>query len=157
MTVLTLALLFLGLGLLVLEAHLPTYGLLGTVGIGAIAGGVALAIVESGGGLAVALAIVLPLAAVTFAVGGFAMHKALAASRRRARCGADELVGHVGVVRRPLDPLGHVVIDGELWRARRSWAAEDEPPPAEGEPVVVDRVQGLTLSVRRAEEWEVEP
>jgi len=157
MTVLTLALLFLGLGLLVLEAHLPTYGLLGTAGIGAIGGGVALAIVESGGSLAVALGIVVPLAAVTFAVGGFAMRKALAASRRRARCGADELVGHVGVVRRPLDPLGHVVIDGELWRARRSWAAEDEPPPAEGEPVVVDRVQGLTLSVRRAEEWEVEP
>lgn len=157
MTVLTLALLFLGLGLLVVEAHLPTYGLLGTAGIGAIAGGVALAIVESGGSLAVALGIVLPLVAVTFAVGGFAMRKALAASHRRARCGADELVGHVGVVRRPLDPLGHVVIDGELWRARRSWAAEDEPPPAEGEPVVVDRVQGLTLSVRRAEEWEVEP
>ena len=84
------------------------------------------------------------------------MRKALAASRRRARCGAEGLVGHVGVVRLPLDPLGHVLVDGELWRARRSWAEEDEPPPAAGEAVVVDRVQGLTLSVRRAEEWEVE-
>jgi membrane-bound ClpP family serine protease len=156
MTVLILALLFLGLGLLVVEAHLPTYGLLGAAGIGAIVGGIALAVVESGGGLGLALGIALPIAAAAFAVGWFAMRKALAASHRRARCGTDELVGHVGVVRRPLDPLGHVVIDGELWRARRSWAAEDEPPPAEGEPVVVDRVQGLTLSVRRAEVWEVE-
>jgi membrane-bound serine protease (ClpP class) len=88
---------------------------------------------------------------------GIAARKALAASRRRARCGADELVGHIGIVRRPLDPLGHVAIDGELWRARRSWADEDDaPPPGRGEIVVVDRVQGLTLSVRRAEEWEVE-
>jgi membrane-bound serine protease (ClpP class) len=156
MTVLTLALLFLGLGLLVLEAHLPTYGLLGTAGVGAIAGAIALAVIESGGSPALALGIVLPIAAAAIAIGGFAMRKALAAGRRRARCGADELVGHVGIVRRPLDPLGHVAIDGELWRARRSWAAEDEPAPAEGEPVVVDRVQGLTLSVRRAEIWEVE-
>jgi membrane-bound ClpP family serine protease len=156
MVVLTLALLFLGLGLLVLEAHLPTYGLLGTAGIGAVAGAIALAVVASGGGVALALGIALPIAAAAVAVGGFAMRKAMAASGRRARCGADELIGHVGVVRRPLDPLGHIVVDGELWRARRSWADEDEPPPAEGEAVVVDRVQGLTLSVRRAELWEVE-
>jgi membrane-bound ClpP family serine protease len=156
MTVLTLALLFLGLGLLVVEAHLPTYGVLGLAGIGALGAGIALAVVESGGGLGLALGLTLPIAAAAIAVGGFALRKVLSASRRRARCGVDELVGHVGVVRRPLDPLGHVVIDGELWRARRSWATEDEPPPAEGEPVVVDRVQGLTLSVRRAELWEVE-
>ncbi|MGB2709951.1 MAG: NfeD family protein [Conexibacter sp.] len=156
MTVLTLALLFMGLGLLVVEAHLPTYGLLGTAGIGALGAGIALAVVESGGGLGLALGLTLPIAAAAIAVGGLALRKTLAAGRRRARCGADELVGQVGVVRQPLDPLGHVVVDGELWRARRSWAAEDEPPPAEGEPVVVDRVQGLTLSVRRAEVWEVE-
>jgi membrane-bound ClpP family serine protease len=156
MVVFTLALLFLGLGLLVLEAHLPTYGLLGTAGIGAVAGAIALAVVASGGGIALAFGIALPIAAAAVAVGGFAMRKALAAGRRRARCGADELIGHVGVVRRPLDPLGHVVVDGELWRARRSWADEEEPPPGEGEAVVVDRVQGLTLSVRRAELWEVE-
>ncbi|HZV75251.1 MAG TPA: NfeD family protein [Conexibacter sp.] len=156
MTVLTLALLFLGLGLLVVEAHLPTYGVVGTAGIAALVGAIALATVASGGSVGLVLGLTLPIAAAAVAVGGFAMRKALAASRRRARCGADELIGHVGVVRRPLDPLGHVVVDGELWRARRSWAAEDEPPPAEGEPVVVDRVQGLTLSVRRAEVWEVE-
>jgi len=155
--VLILALLFLGLGLLVLEAHLPTYGLLGTAGIGMLAGAIAAAVVASGGGVALALGIALPIAAAAVTIGGFAMRKALAAGRRRARCGAEELVGHVGVVRRPLDPLGQVAVDGELWRARRSWAAEDEPPPAEGEPVVVDHVQGLTLSVRRAELWEVEP
>jgi membrane-bound serine protease (ClpP class) len=52
--------------------------------------------------------------------------------------------------------VGDVVVEGELWRARRSWA-DEEPPPAEGEHVVIEQVHGLTLSVRRAEEWEVLP
>jgi hypothetical protein len=33
----------------------------------------------------------------------------------------------------------------------------DERALLEGEPVVVERVSGLTVSVRRAEEWEVLP
>ena len=39
---------------------------------------------------------------------------------------------------------------------KRPWPTEDEPPPVEGDRVVVDSVHGLTLLVRRAEEWEVE-
>ena len=157
MTALTLALLVLGAALLVAEAHLPTYGALGVAGGAAFFGGIALAVVEAGGSILLALALILPIAAVSAAFGAVAVRKALAANRRRARCGAEGLVGHVGVVRRPLDPLGHVAIGGELWRARRSWADEDEPPPREGDVVVVDRVQGLTLTVRRAESWEVDP
>jgi membrane protein implicated in regulation of membrane protease activity len=53
--------------------------------------------------------------------------------------------------------MGHIAIDGELWRARLRWAEEDERSPGEGDPVVVDEVHGLTLCVRRAEVWEVEP
>ena len=156
MTALIIALLVVGPALLVAEAHLPTYGVLGVAGIGALVTGMFLAVVESGGSVALALALALPIAIGAGAVLGIAARKALAASRRRARCGAEELVGHIGIVRRPLDPLGHVAIDGELWRARRSWADEDDAPPGRGEVVVVDRVRGLTLSVRRAEEWEVE-
>jgi membrane-bound ClpP family serine protease len=157
MTALIIALLVMGLALLVAEAHLPTYGALGVGGVAAIVAGLILAVVESGGSIALALALALPLAVAALAVLAIGARKALQASHRRARCGADELLGHVGVVRRPLDPVGHIAIDGELWRARRSWAEEEgAPAPREGEAVVVDRVQGLTLSVRRAEEWEVE-
>ncbi len=99
--------------------------------------------------VAVALATVAVLALVT-------LREARAISRRQVQSGAEGLIGHVGIVRRRIDPLGDVAVDGELWRARRSWATEDEPPPAEGDPVVVDSVHGLTLLVRRAEEWEVE-
>jgi membrane-bound ClpP family serine protease len=156
MAVVIVVLLILGVVLLVAEAHLPSYGLLGFSGIGALCAGIVLAVVDSGGSVALAVGCGLGIAVVAVPLAVVAVRKALAASRRRVRCGAEGLVGHVGIVRRSLDPLGHVAVDGELWRARRSWAEEDEPPPAEGEAVVIDHVHGLTLSVRRAEIWEVE-
>ena len=44
-------------------------------------------------------------------------------------------------------------MDGALWRARCSVLEEDAQLDA-GDAVVVERVSGLTLAVRRAEEWE---
>jgi membrane-bound ClpP family serine protease len=152
-----IVLVILGAALLVAEAHLPTRGLLGISGIAALAAGVALAVLDTVGTFVLAILLATPFAVATIALAVVAVRKAYAASHRRVDCGAEGLVGHVGVVRRPLDPLGHVAIDGELWRARRSWAEEDEPPPRKGDAVVVDHVHGLTLSVRRAEIWEVEP
>ena len=156
MAVLILALLIVGLALLVAEAHLPTFGIVGAAGVAALAAGIVLALVGAGGSLALALGVTLPLVAGAGALGFVAIRQARAAARRRARCGSEGLVGRLGVVRRPLDPQGQIMVDGELWRARRSWAEEDRPAPAEGEPVVVDDVHGLTLTVRRAELWEVE-
>jgi membrane-bound serine protease (ClpP class) len=156
MIILSVALLFLGLALLVAEAHLPTLGLLGAAGVAAMAAGLVLALVGAGGSLVLALGLALPVAAGALVLGALTIRRVRVAARRRARCGAEGLVGQLGVVRRPLDPQGQVLVDGALWQARRSWAEEDEPPPAAGEPVVVDQVNGLTLRVRRAELWEVE-
>jgi membrane protein implicated in regulation of membrane protease activity len=58
----------------------------------------------------------------------------------------------VGVVRSAPAPLGQVFIDGALWRVKP--CPEDELEV--GDAVVVERVQGLVLSVRHAEEWELE-
>ena len=156
MSVLTFCLVLLGLVLLVVEAHVPTYGALGATGLVAVIAGLILLAIGSGASLLLALALMVPVAATAGVLGAVAVRKVRAASRRRARCGAEGLVGRVGVVRRALEPTGQVVLDGALWRARRSWADEDAPAPAEGEAVVVDHVQGLTLSVRRADPWEVD-
>jgi membrane-bound serine protease (ClpP class) len=59
------------------------------------------------------------------------------------------------VVRSWSEPAGQVFVDGARWRARREWAPSDEAGLREGDAVVVERVNGLTLSVRRAEEWEL--
>jgi membrane-bound serine protease (ClpP class) len=145
-----------GLALLVAEPVLRTHGILMTAGIAALIAGILLAVLGAVGGIAVVLALTAPLIAGLGALTVLAVRLAVTAGGQAPRCGGDGLVGHVGVVRRPLNPLGQVTIDGELWRARRSWACEDTTPAA-GEPVVVDRVDGLTLTVRRAEVWEIEP
>jgi membrane protein implicated in regulation of membrane protease activity len=53
------------------------------------------------------------------------------------------------------EPAGQVFVDGALWRARHDWAGLDGAALREGDPVVVENVSGLTLSVRRAEDWEL--
>jgi membrane-bound ClpP family serine protease len=154
MTALIVALLLTGASLVVAEAHVPSYGVLGITGIALLATGGVLGVSASGGSVLLALALVVPLALVMTGLVTLVAHKALAVSRRRARGGADGLIGCVGVVRRDVGPVGDVFVAGELWRARRSWVDEDAVL-GEGEHVVVEQVQGLTLSVRRAEEWEV--
>jgi membrane protein implicated in regulation of membrane protease activity len=84
-----------------------------------------------------------------------AKRKAASAGRERIQAGAKALCGRVGVVRRWSEPAGQVFVDGTLWRARHEWTGIDGEGLHEGDPVVVERVGGLTLSVRRAEEWEL--
>jgi membrane-bound ClpP family serine protease len=154
MVIVGIVLVLAGAGLLIAEAHLPTYGLLGLLGIVSLVAGGAIAVDASGGGVALILIVALVLA-LTAGVALFAAARGVAGVRgRRARTGVEALVGQVGVVRHELEPMGQVFVDGALWRARPCWDEDDGL--REGDPVVVERVQGLTLSVRRAEEWELE-
>jgi membrane-bound serine protease (ClpP class) len=141
-----------GAGLLIAEAHLPSYGALGLAGVIALAGGAALAVGGAGGGAALIVAIVLVVALAALALLVFIARAALTAARGRPKTGVEGLVGHLGVVRSAPAPVGQVFVDGALWRARP--CLEDDL--AVGDPVVVERVNGLVLSVRRAEEWEVD-
>jgi membrane-bound serine protease (ClpP class) len=61
----------------------------------------------------------------------------------------------VAIVRAVPAPVGQVQLDGALWRARL-WDFEEGVPVAEGSAVVVESLDGLTLTVRPAEEWEVQ-
>jgi membrane-bound serine protease (ClpP class) len=71
------------------------------------------------------------------------------------RSGRRALAGRVATVRTVPAPVGQVQLDGALWRARM-WDLEgDGVPVAEGSAVVVESIDGLTLTVRPAEEWEV--
>jgi membrane-bound serine protease (ClpP class) len=154
MVILGIVLVLAGAGLLVAEAHLPTYGLLGLAGVVTLVAGGAIAVDGSGGGLALVLTVALVLALVAGTALATAVRGVARVSRRRARTGAETLVGHVGVVRNVLEPVGQVFVDGALWRARP--CVEEFDDLREGDHVVVERAQGLTLSVRRAEEWELD-
>jgi len=144
------AFMLVGAALLVAEAHLPG-GALGVAGGLALAGGAGLA--AASGGVAVVLAAVLAACAVTGLWLAVATRKALAAGRLRASSGREALSGRTGVVRSWQGGDGQVFVDGALWRARPSWP-DGEQELAAGDAVVVERVSGLTLAVRRAEEWE---
>jgi membrane-bound serine protease (ClpP class) len=155
MTVLGIALVIVGVLLLAAEAHLPTGGALGVAGVVALVGGTALVALEAGLALVLPVAIVAGLVATGLVV--VASRKGLRAGRQPVRTGADTLVGHVGVVRARLAPVGQVAVDGGLWRARPAWDPDIDGALEPGQSVVVEEVDGLTLSVRRAEEWELSP
>ena len=141
-----------GAALLVAEAHVPS-GILGVAGGSALAGGAALAITGAGGSLAIVLAAVFAALAVTALWLATATRKGLATRSLRVTSGREALFGRRGVVRNWSGEAGQVLLDGALWRARRSLVDEGEELGT-GDPVVVERVNGLTLAVRRAEDWE---
>jgi membrane-bound serine protease (ClpP class) len=147
-----LAFVLVGAALLVAEAHVSG-GALGVLGGIALATGAALAISGLGGGAALVVAATLAAIGVTGAWLAIATRKSLAARRRRIASGREALSGRTGVVRSWAGDGGQVFVDGALWRARCSAIEEDADLDA-GDAVVVERVSGLTLAVRRAEDWE---
>jgi membrane-bound serine protease (ClpP class) len=147
-----LAFVLVGAALLVAEAHVSG-GVLGVLGGIALAGGAALAIGGAGAGVLAVVAAMVAAVAVTGVWLGVAARKSLAARRRQVASGREALSGRPGVVRSWNGAGGQVFVDGALWRARCS-VLEDDVELDAGDAVVVERVSGLTLAVRRAEEWE---
>ena len=144
-----LLLVLVGAALAAAEAHVPSHGALGSGAVIALATGVALLVSAAGSTAIVAILAGLIVAAV----GGVSLwqvvRKALATRRLRA---SNTLIGRVGVARGE----DSVFVDGGIWRAR-AWGLEGDPPLSRGLAVVVENVNGLTLTVRPAEEWEVAP
>lgn len=140
-----LALIGLGVALLVAEAFLPTFGVVGIGGLVAFLLG-SLFLFDSPGGDEVQVARTI----VFGAGGGLGVFMLLAGmflmrrGTRPANLGVEGMVGSVGTVRERLGPAGIVVIRGEYWTAEA-----DEPVEA-GETVEVTGVDGLRLRVRPA-------
>ncbi len=154
-----LLLLAAGVAMIIAEAHLPTHGILGASGVAAlIAAGLVLYDTDTS-----AFAVSAPVVIVAgLLVGGFlalAVERALRARRQPARTGWEELIGAVGEVRDPLDPVGQVFVEGALWRAELLPPSDGSGTPAaepagdgraleRGSRVRVESVDGLTLRVR---------
>ena len=141
MTALGVSLLMVGAIMVLIEAHVPTMGALGGPGVVALGVGAVLAAMLLAG-----------------AAGGvmlLTVGKGLAVRRRQIRAGPESMIGHMGVVRSWTNSTGSVLVDGALWRACRSILDDEDPKDLhEGDEVVVDHLDGLTVGVRRAEEWE---
>jgi membrane-bound serine protease (ClpP class) len=141
-----LLMLVLGLGLVVAEVFVSSYGVLLTVGLLCmLLGGTMVFDLPEVSDLSVSFWPV--LVPVVGAFGLFAAVVMFAVGRTlvlRQTAGVDELIGAVGKVVSDLDPAGKVFIRGEYWNA-----ISVEPVPR-GTRVEVTAVEGLQLRVRRA-------
>jgi membrane-bound serine protease (ClpP class) len=139
-----LALIALGVALLVAEAFLPTFGVVGVGGLVAFLLGSLFLFDSPGDEVEVARGIIVGagggLAAFILGVG------MLVARRRRvpARLGVEGMIGAIGTARDRLAPAGTVLVHGEYWTAETDDAIEA------GAPVEVTGVDGLRLHVRAA-------
>ena len=154
MIALGIALLATGVVLLVAEAHTPG-GVLGAFGTVAAVAGTVIAVSAADGGIVAALVLAVVVAAAAGAWLWIAARAIGSTRRRRVSSGREALIGACGEARTLLatEP-GRVFVDGALWRAVAANPDEEIEP---GERVVVERVDGLTLTVRRAESWELTP
>jgi membrane-bound serine protease (ClpP class) len=154
MNTLGIALLLIGGVLVVAEAHAAS-GVLGVAGGAALIAGGVLVVTALGGSAILAVPVALALAVAAAAWALLATRAAAGSRRMRVKSGAESLHGRIGVARRWSESSGQVFLDGALWRARHELLGIGDEEIEEGDPVVVERVSGLTLSVRRAEDWEM--
>jgi membrane-bound serine protease (ClpP class) len=155
MSTLGVVLVIVGATLMVAEAHVASHGMLGTAAAAALAAGAVLVLSDAGAPAGIVVGAGLAVALAGAALAWLLLVKSLAARRIAVRSGPLALLGRVATVRSVPAPVGQVQLDGALWRARLWELEADGEPVAEGSSVVVERVDGLTLTVRPAEEWEV--
>ncbi|MCA1645858.1 MAG: nodulation protein NfeD [Chloroflexi bacterium] len=142
-----LALIGFGLLLFALEPFLTAHGILAAGGaIAFVFGSVLLINAPDAPFLQVSIAAIVAVTAVLLGFFLVLVAAVLRSRRRRAVTGREGLLGAIGTVRRDLEPgrTGIVLVQGELWQA----IAPDGRLSA-GEQVVVQRLDGLLLTVRR--------
>lgn len=111
------ALLIAAIVLLVLEAKFGGHGVLAITGIACLAFGTLTLVAAPVPQLRVSPLMAI---AVSVAFGGitvFLLRLAIRARRLKANTGADAMVGHAASAMEPLTPEGHVLVEGEIWRA----------------------------------------
>ena len=139
-------LLVLGIGLLLMELKVPSFGILGVGGVISLIAG-AVMLTHEVPGVTVSYRTIIPVAVVT---GGLVLvlgRLALQAQRQRPVTGAEGLLNTFGLAMSDISPerAGQVTVHGEIWRATSS------EPIAAGTRIRVAALEGLTLTVVRAD------
>jgi membrane-bound serine protease (ClpP class) len=137
-----LLLVLFGLGLLILELKIPSFGVLGVGGtLSLVLGSVMMA--RGVPGVEVGLGAILPPALALSALMLGLGRLALQAQRRPVTTGVDAMLGTSGRARTAVtaETPGQVDVRGELWRAVSG------APVAPGQPVRIVAINGLTLVV----------
>ena len=134
-----LALILLGVGLLVIDAHVVSHGALTVSGLIALAIGMLMLFHNAPAPYHTSVALVLSITVALGLLWAFALTKAVQVRRSPPLVQPARVIGAAAVVRSP----GQVFVEGELWRARRADGGELRP----GDHVRVAAMDGLELTV----------
>jgi membrane-bound serine protease (ClpP class) len=137
-------LMVLALVLFIAEAFTPTFGLLTAGGIASLVIG-SLILFPGGDSMFQIDPWLIATVAIFFtALLAFVVNRVIAAHRRQATTGREELLGKTAIVRTVLKPEGTVFHEGEIWTA-----VLDKDRAEPGEEVLITKVEGLKLYVSK--------
>jgi membrane-bound serine protease (ClpP class) len=105
------------LGLLVLEAKVGGHGALAIAGIVCLTFGMLTLVAAPVPEMAISPLIAIGVSAGFGVITVFLLRLAIRARRMKSRLGVDALVGSAAKAMEPLAPEGHVLVEGEIWRA----------------------------------------
>ncbi|MFP6655081.1 MAG: NfeD family protein [Myxococcota bacterium] len=139
-------LVLIGVGLLIAELFITSFGVLFAAGVTCfLVGGTLVFDRPELSDLTVSFwEVLVPIASAMTVLGLLIVYSLGRAFRSGQTAGVDEMVGLIGRCETAIDPKGKVFVRGEYWNS-----VADERI-ASGETVEVLGIQGLTLSVRRA-------
>ncbi|HCC68889.1 MAG TPA: serine protease [Nitrospiraceae bacterium] len=138
-----LLLIILALILFILEVKVISYGALTIGGIISMLLGSLMLFESPIPYLKPSLAVILPAILITTLFFTLTVGLAIKAHRRKPVTGVEELMGMEGVAKTDIYEEGTVVVHGEIWKA---WSEEVIQA---GEKIVVERVNGLKLKVKK--------
>lgn len=130
--------------LLAIEVKVHSHGILTVGGVAALLLGSLILLGGDTGSLRVSLSVILTVTGATVLFFLFIVGAAYRAQKRKPTTGIQGLLGERGTALTNLGPSGQVFVHGEYWTA-----TADEPI-ASGAAVIVDRVDGLSLRVKKA-------
>lgn len=139
-----LGLIVLGVVLIVSEAFVPAYGVLGTGGVISLVVGSVVLMRAGSAAYGVALPTVIGIGVAGAGVIAGIVWLAARSRRRPVVSGSEEMIGAVGQVVADFQGNGLVHVHGEHWQA------ESAVPLKQGQRVIVTGRRGLTLEVRTA-------
>ncbi len=141
-----LAFIFLGLGMMVAEIFLPTYGLMAIGGVISFIFGSLFLLDSSVPQMRISLSLIIPTATVLLGCVLLLGYLVLKSQKTRKRSGLDSLVGEYAEVKEAVsDKKGRVFLQGELWNALSETGERIEP----GEVVKVTKVDRMTVFVKK--------
>jgi len=137
-----LALILLGMGFMIAEAFVPSFGILGLGGIVAFVFGAVILIDTEVPGFGIPLPLILTLAVVSAIALTVVFGLALKARRRKVVSGSEQLIGSDGVVLSCMDEMCWARVQSELWQVQCA------SPLTAGSHIRVTGRNGLVLMVK---------